>query len=119
MLAFTRTQRRGGAHAGVSRGHRGRVHDQDTYRKYAALTPALIARHGGKFLTRGNPVLTLEGLPFKDSMVILEFPTQAHCEAFFKDPDYEAAAVFRRAASVAQIIVQEGNADTAAPAPRL
>ena len=95
------------------------VHDQDTYRKYAALTPALIARHGGKFLTRGNPVLTLEGLPFRDRMVILEFPTQAHCEAFFNDPDYEAAAVFRRAASVAQIIVQEGNADTAAPSPGL
>lgn len=95
------------------------VHDPQTYLKYTARTPALIARHGGKFLTRGNPVTTLEGIPFKDRMVILEFPTQAHCEAFFKDPEYEEAAVFRRAASVAQIVVQEGVANTAAPDARV
>ena len=41
------------------------VHDQETYLKYTARTPALIARHGGKFLTRGNPVTTLEGLAAK------------------------------------------------------
>lgn len=95
------------------------VHDPETYRKYTALTPALIARHGGKFLTRGSPVTTLEGLPFKDRMVILEFPTEADCEAFFKDPEYEEAAVFRRQASVAQIVVQEGAANTADPEPHV
>jgi uncharacterized protein (DUF1330 family) len=95
------------------------VHDQETYLKYTARTPALIARHGGKFLTRGNPVLTLEGIPFEDRMVILEFPTQADCEAFFKDPEYEQAAVFRRQASVAQIVVQEGAANTHNPEPHV
>lgn len=95
------------------------VHDPETYKKYTALTPALIARHGGKFLTRGNPVTTLEGIPFRDRMVILEFPTQAHCEAFFKDPEYEQAAVFRRQASVAQILVQEGAVSSASPDPRV
>ena len=95
------------------------VHDQQTYLKYTVRTPALIARHGGKFLTRGNPVLTLEGIPFKDRMVILEFPTQAHCEAFFKDPEYEEAAVFRREAAVAQIVVQEGVTNTANPDARV
>ena len=95
------------------------VHDPETYRKYTALTPGLIARHGGKFLTRGNPVTTLEGIPVKDRMVILEFPSQAQCEAFFNDPDYEKAAMFRRQASVAQIVVQEGVADPANPAARV
>ena len=93
------------------------VHDPETYLKYTARTPALIARHGGKFLTRGNPVTTLEGIPFKDRMVILEFPTQAHCEAFFKDPEYEEAAVFRRQSSVAQVVVQEGAANPTDPTP--
>ncbi|MGE4061990.1 MAG: DUF1330 domain-containing protein [Rhodospirillaceae bacterium] len=95
------------------------VHDPQTYLKYTARTPALIARHGGRFLTRGNPVTTLEGMPFKDRMVILEFPTQAHCEAFFNDPEYEEAAVFRRAASVAQIVVQEGAANPNSPDPHV
>lgn len=91
------------------------IHDPETYRKYTALTPALVARHGGKFLTRGNPVLTLEGTPFTDRMVILEFPSQAHAEALFKDPEYDAAAVFRRTASVGRLLVQEGAADTTSP----
>lgn len=95
------------------------IHDPETYRKYTERTPALIARHGGKFLTRGTPVLTLEGLPFTDRMVIVEFPSPAHAEALFKDPDYDAAAVFRRDASVARIVVQDGAADATRPDARV
>lgn len=95
------------------------VHDPETYLKYTAQTPALIARHGGKFLTRGTPVITLEGMPFKDRMVIIEFPTQAHAEALFKDPEYDAAAFFRRQASVGQFVVQKGVAPAGVPDPRV
>ncbi|MCA0200679.1 MAG: DUF1330 domain-containing protein [Proteobacteria bacterium] len=96
------------------------VHDPETYLKYAARTPALIARHGGRFLTRGTPVTTLEGMPFNDRMVIVEFPSAAHAEALFKDPEYDDAAMFRRGASVAQIVVQDGvAAGGGAPDPQV
>jgi len=84
------------------------IHDPETYKKYTAVTPALVARHGGKFLTRGGKITTHEGPAFTDRMVIIEFPTVSHADAFMNDPDYNAAAQFRRAASVGRFIVQEG-----------
>jgi uncharacterized protein (DUF1330 family) len=45
------------------------IHDPETYRKYTALTPATVNRYGGKFLTRGEEVLTVEGEKFADRLV--------------------------------------------------
>ncbi len=95
------------------------IHDPETYKKYTALTPALVARFGGKFLTRGDAVTALEGPPFTDRMVIVEFPSQADVEAFFNDPAYQEAAVFRRAAAVGRLIVQEGRGNTTNPDPKI
>lgn len=95
------------------------VHDPETYRKYTALTPALVEKHGGRFLTRGDAVETLEGDEFTERMVIVEFPDSASAHALFEDPEYMKAAEYRRAASTGRVILQEGRADTAAPDPQL
>jgi len=50
------------------------IHDAENYKNYTALTPATIARYGGKFLTRGDAVTTVEGPEFFERLVILEFP---------------------------------------------
>jgi len=54
-----------------------KIHDPETYRQYTALTPETLASHGGKFLTRGDPIKTCEGEEFTERMVILEFPDKA------------------------------------------
>lgn len=95
------------------------IHDPETYRKYTSLTPETVKRHGGRFLTRGDEVLTVEGEPFTERMVILEFPCKADVDAWMNDPDYVAAAEFRHASSVARILVQEGRANTEDPAPKV
>lgn len=91
------------------------IHDPATYRRYTDLTPPTVKRHGGRFLTRGSEVTTLEGEKFSERMVILEFPSKAHVQDWLADPDYVAAAKFRRASSIARLIVQEGNANTENP----
>jgi uncharacterized protein (DUF1330 family) len=73
------------------------IHDPETYRKYTNLTPPTVKKYGGKFLTRGEPVTTLEGEPYKHRMVILMFPSQTHVEEWIKDPDYQEATVYRHA----------------------
>ncbi|MDX1488822.1 MAG: DUF1330 domain-containing protein, partial [Acidiferrobacterales bacterium] len=94
--------------------------DPETYRKYTALTPATVARHGGRFLTRGDEVTTHEGEAFTERMVIIEFPNRAAAEAWYNDPDYQKASEFRRAAaSNGRMILQEGRAETAAPDPNV
>ena len=96
------------------------VHDPETYRKYTDRTPAIVQKHGGRFLTRGGAVAALEGEPFDGRMVILEFPDRAAAEAWYADPDYARARAFRHAASTAQLFaLQEGAEDSHAPEPEL
>lgn len=95
------------------------IRDPETYRKYTALTPPLVKRHGGRFLTRGDEVTTAEGEPFTDRMVILEFPSQQHVEAWLADPDYVAASVFRHAASTGRLLIQESRGNTENPDPKV
>ncbi|GLI92728.1 DUF1330 domain-containing protein [Methylocystis echinoides] len=95
------------------------VHDPETYRKYTALTPATVARYGGKFLTRGDAVATVEGPAFTERMVILEFPDRATAMAWYADADYQSACLFRRAASTGRMILQEGRDNTTNPDPKV
>ena len=76
------------------------IHDPETYRKYTDKTPPTVRKYGGRFLTRGEDVTTLEGEPYRDRMVILEFPSKADVEQWLSDPDYQEAAVFRKASSI-------------------
>lgn len=95
------------------------IHDPETYRKYTDRTPPIVKKYGGKFLTRGEEVITLEGEEYQDRLVILEFPSRKHVEDWFADPDYQEAVVFRRAASTMRMLAQEGSANTADPDPKL
>lgn len=96
------------------------IHDRDTYLKYTALTPATVARHGGKFLTRGEPVETVEGGPaFAERMVLIEFPSREAALAWYHDPAYQGAAEFRRLASKGRMLLQEGGSNTANPDPKV
>jgi len=95
-----------------------RITDPDTYRKYTALTPAIVERHGGRFLTRGDEVVTVEGETFTDRMVILEFPDRQAAQGWYDDPAYQDASQFRRAASSAgRMMLQAGRTNTGNPDP--
>lgn len=95
------------------------IHDPETYKKYTDRTPPIVKRHGGKFLTRGEDVTTIEGEPYKNRMVILEFPTKQSVLDWMADPEYQEAMKFRHEASEARILLQEGSVDNFAPNPKL
>ena len=95
------------------------IHDPETYRKYTALTPATLARHGGKFLTRGDTVLTIEGTAFTERLVIIKFPDQEAALAWYNGEDYQSAAEFRRLASTGRMILQTGRDNTKDPDPKV
>ena len=94
------------------------IHDPETYKRYTDVTPPIVKRHGGKFLTRGDVVTTAEGAKFTERLVIIEFPDRADAEAFYNDPDYQAASDFRRAgANNCRIVIQEGRGNMEDPDP--
>jgi len=96
------------------------IHDPETYKKYTDRTPAIVKRHGGTFLTRGEQVTTLEGTPYEGRMVLLEFPDQSGVDAWFNDPEYQEAVQYRHASSTMHmLLVQEGSGGGEAPDPKL
>lgn len=98
------------------------VTDPEGYRGYTDRTPAVVEKHGGKFLTRGQDITCLEG-DYDGRMVLLEFPSQANVDAWYADPDYKHAMTFRAgSATMHHLLAQEGTAATgatAAPDPKL
>jgi len=96
------------------------IKDAEVYKKYTDKTPPIVKKYGGKFLTRGEEVTTVEGIPYEGRMVLLEFPDKASIDAWFNDPEYQQVMKFRHASSVMNmLLVQEGGKNTQNPDPKL
>jgi uncharacterized protein (DUF1330 family) len=79
--------------------------------EYLPKTAALIAKHGGKVLIGGNApqaLMALEGEAKPPlSVVIVEFPSLAHAQAFHNDPDYAPLQQLRQANVDMEVFVVE------------
>ena len=84
------------------------VTDMDRYKQYTALTPAIIAAHGGRFVVRGGATVTLEGDPDDRRVVVIEFLSLEQAQAFYNSPAYRAAKAVREGAADARFIAVEG-----------
>jgi uncharacterized protein (DUF1330 family) len=84
------------------------VRDPATYSQYTALSPQIIAEHGGRFLARGGTVETLEGEAFEGRVVVVEFPSIEAIKAFYHSPAYQTAKKLRDPVSDANFIVVAG-----------
>jgi uncharacterized protein (DUF1330 family) len=96
-----------------------RVDDPETYKEYTSRTPPTVKEYGGRFLARGGTVDTVEGEPFKDRLVILEFPSKEAVDAWITSPEYQEARKYRVASSEANILVIEGTSGEDAPDPQV
>ena len=71
---------------------------------YAVEVPELIARHGGKYLSRSGNITRLEGdHPDSTLIAIIQFPDSKSFEAFANDPDYLPYATSRQKGSVSRL----------------
>ena len=67
---------------------------------YAASVHDLVAKHGGKYLSRSGNVKTLEGKPLDTTLIaLLQFPSAEAAEAFVADPEYAPYAAARQGGS--------------------
>lgn len=85
-----------------------RVSDPDVYAKYAAKTPAIIARHGGRYIIRGGATENLEGEHFDGRFVVVEFPSADAARNFYNSPEYQAVRQMRLGASEADFMIAPG-----------
>jgi uncharacterized protein (DUF1330 family) len=85
-----------------------KVSDPVQYSEYTKVTPAIIARFGGRFIARGGETATMEGPEETSRVVIIEFPALEDAKAFFQSEEYAEAKNLREGAAVAQFVAIDG-----------
>jgi uncharacterized protein (DUF1330 family) len=83
------------------------VNDPETYKSYIVHATPAYQKYGAKLLIRGGECEAVEG-PGRGRNVVIEFDSYQQALACYRSPEYQAAADFRRKASVGEILVVEG-----------
>lgn len=84
------------------------VWDAAGYEEYKAKVPALIKKHGGKYLVRGGKFTVVEGDWMPNRLVLFEFPDVAAALALDADPEYQPLKALRRRVSKMDVVVVDG-----------
>ena len=84
------------------------VADAETYKSYVAAATPAYQKYGAKFLVRGGRYEAVEG-PARGRNVVIEFESYDVALACYRSAEYQAAAQFRRNASMGEILVVEGT----------
>jgi uncharacterized protein (DUF1330 family) len=86
----------------------GTVKDPEAYEAYRKLAGPAIKLYDGRFLARGGRSELLEGSFPGPRVVIVEFPSLARAQEFFRSPEYQAARQKRLAVADLNLILVEG-----------
>ena len=84
------------------------VLDAAAYEEYRKQAPPTIAAYGGKYLTRGGKVESLEGHWMPERFVILEFASVAQFKKWYDSPEYNAIKPMRLRTTKSRAFVIEG-----------
>lgn len=83
------------------------VKDAEGYKPYAATTPAILKKFGGRALVRGGRFECPEGQA-RSRNVVVEFPDYASALACYNSPEYQANVKLRQPHSIIDLIIIEG-----------
>jgi len=84
------------------------VTDWDRFKEYLQVTPAVIAKYGGRHIARGGKTVTLEGPEEKRRVVLIEFPSMEQAKKFYNPPEYQQARKLRQGAAEGEILAIDG-----------
>jgi uncharacterized protein (DUF1330 family) len=84
------------------------ITNPEGYKAYTAAVPATIEKYGGRFLTRGGAVETLEGEWPQLRRVLIEFPSREVALKWWNSPEYIGPRQQRRANSRGRLLLLEG-----------
>jgi uncharacterized protein (DUF1330 family) len=84
------------------------VADAEAYKSYVAAATPAYRKYGAKFPVRGGRYEAVEGQA-RSRNVVIEFESYDVALACYRSAEYQAAAQFRRNASMGEILVVEGT----------
>ena len=86
-----------------------RIIDEARYREYLRQVAPMIARFGGRYITRVGTHRVLEGEWQPNRVVIIEFPDMAALTGLYGSPEYQPLIALRQSASEDVLIAVEGS----------
>ena len=84
------------------------VHDQTTFDAYRKDVLPTITAHGGRFIVRGGNMTVVEGEWPNPRLVILEFPSRAAAEGWYRSPEYQKILPLRLKSTRSNLVVIDG-----------
>ena len=82
--------------------------DPVVYEEYRKVVPALIQKHGGRYLVRGGTYEVLEGDWKPGRLIVLEFPSMEHARGFYESEEYRAIKPLRADNARSNLVLVEG-----------
>ena len=86
------------------------VNDEKMFDEYRKQVPATLTPFGGKFIVRGGKVTVHEGEWPHPRTVVIEFPSRAQAEGWYKSDGYQKIIQLRLKSSVGNFIIADGPA---------
>jgi uncharacterized protein (DUF1330 family) len=86
------------------------IKDQAMFDAYRKEVVGTIAPFGGQFIVRGGNLTILEGEWPHPRLVIIEFPSRAAAEGWYKSADYQKVISLRHKSSVSNVIIVDAVA---------
>lgn len=84
------------------------VDDPTAFEEYRRQVLATIEAYQGRFLVRGGEFSVLEGdMPFQ-RIAMLEFPSRAAAEGWYRSPEYQRILPIRTGSSRSQFLLVDG-----------
>jgi len=87
------------------------VKDETLFAAYRKQVPATLEAFGGRFVPRGGGLTLLEGEWPHSRLVIIEFPSRAAAEAWYRSDAYQEIIELRHESSIGNLIIVDGHVD--------
>ena len=84
------------------------VHDEAMFAEYRKQIASTLVPFGGQFIARGGELTVLEGQWQHPRTVIIEFPTRASAEGWYKSVDYQKIIGLRLKSTSGNLIILDG-----------
>ena len=87
------------------------ITDAAKFEEYRVKAGPIIARHGGRYITKGDSHRIIEkdnAVWQPERVVLIEFPDMAALDAWYNDPDYQPLIALRRASARDMLVKVEG-----------
>ena len=84
------------------------VHDAKTFDAYRSLAIPTIPAHGGRVIVAGGAMTVLEGEWPHPVLVVIEFPSRAAAEGWYRSPEYQKALPLRQKSARSNFVIVDG-----------